>query len=96
VRSVLFNAARAAIGHPLPPRDFYNRLVATNRHPGKVALTALMRKMLIITNAVARDDFRAALPQTARPHPRQMAGNSKAGHDDVDGLTVRRQSAKGV
>jgi transposase len=62
VRSVLFNAARAAIRHPSPLRDFYNRLVATNRRPGKVALTAVMRKILVIANAVARDHFRAAAP----------------------------------
>jgi transposase len=66
VRSVLFNAARAAIRHPSSLRDFYDRLVGANRRPGKVALAAVMRKILIIANAVARDHFRAAAqPQTA-------------------------------
>ena len=55
VRRVLFNAARAAIRHEGPFRDFYDRLVETNHRPGKVALTALMRKMLVVLNAIARD-----------------------------------------
>jgi len=60
VRSALFNAARAAIRHPSPMQDFYNRLVQTNHRPGKVALTAVMRKILVVANAVARDHFKAA------------------------------------
>ena len=59
VRNALFNAARAAIRHPSPMRDFYRRLVETNHRPGKVALTAVMRKILVIANAVARDHFKA-------------------------------------
>jgi transposase len=55
VRRSLFNAARAAIRHPSPLRDFYHRLVETNHRPGKIALTALMRKMLVTLNAIARD-----------------------------------------
>jgi transposase len=55
VRRSLFNAARAAIRHSSPLRDFYDRLVQTNRRPGKIALTALMRKMLVTLNAIARD-----------------------------------------
>jgi transposase len=55
VRRVLFNAARAAIRHPSPFKDFYDRLVTQNQRPGKVALTAVMRKILITANAVARD-----------------------------------------
>ena len=54
VRRVLFCAARAAIRHPSPLRDFYRRLTLTNGRPGKVALTALMRKMLVILNAILR------------------------------------------
>lgn len=64
VRSALFNAARAAIRHPSPPRDFYHRLVGANHRPGKVALAAVMRKILVIANAVARDHFNAAQPQS--------------------------------
>jgi transposase len=55
VRRALFMAARAAIRHPSPMREFYDRLVTENRRPGKVALTALMRKMLVTLNAIARD-----------------------------------------
>ena len=55
VRRALFNAARAAIRHPSPFRDFYDRLVTQNHRPGKVALTAVMRKILVCANAVARD-----------------------------------------
>jgi transposase len=55
VRRVLFNAARAAIRHNPVMREFYQRLVTENRRPGKVALTAVMRKMLVTLNAMARD-----------------------------------------
>jgi transposase len=55
VRRVLFNAARAAIRHPSPLKTFYDRLVMQNRRPGKVALTAVMRKILVTANAIARD-----------------------------------------
>jgi len=55
VRRALFNAARAAIRHPSPFKDFYDRLVAHNQRPGKVALTAVMRKILVTANAIARD-----------------------------------------
>ena len=55
VRRALFNAARSAIRHPSPFKDFYNRLVSQNQRPGKVALTAVMRKILVTANAVARD-----------------------------------------
>lgn len=58
VRSALFNAARAAIRHPSPLQDFYDRLVHHNQRPGKVALCAVMRKLVVIANAVARDTLR--------------------------------------
>ncbi len=56
VRRVLFNAARAAIRWNPIMRDFYQRLVQHNKRPGKVALTAVMRKMLVTLNAIARDN----------------------------------------
>jgi transposase len=34
---------------------FYRRLVDQNHRLGKVALTAVMRKMLVILNAMIRD-----------------------------------------
>lgn len=55
VRRVLFNAARSAIRHNRVMKDFYDTLVRDNRRPGKVALTAVMRKMLVTLNAIARD-----------------------------------------
>jgi len=55
VRAVLFNAARSAIRANPELRQFYHRLVTDNRRPGKVALVAVMRKMLVILNAIARD-----------------------------------------
>jgi transposase len=56
VRRALFNAARAAIRHPSPIKTFYDRLTTQNQRPGKVALTAVMRKLLVIANAITRDD----------------------------------------
>lgn len=55
VRGVLFNAARAAIRHESPLKCFYDRLITQNKRPGKIALVAVMRKMLVILNAIARD-----------------------------------------
>ena len=55
VRRVLFNAARAAIRWNPVMKAFYERLTQTNNRPGKVALTAVMRKMLVTLNAIARD-----------------------------------------
>jgi|AmaraimetFIIA100_FD_contig_121_258400_length_2127_multi_8_in_0_out_0_2 transposase len=85
VRRALFNAARATLSHPSLFKDFYDRLVTDNRRPGKVALTAVMRKILITANAVARDRqpwrgrFAAGTP--CRPHaeqPAHRAGRVKA------------------
>lgn len=55
VRRVLFNAARCAIRHNAPLAAFYDRLTALNHRPGKVALVAVMRKMLVTLNAIARE-----------------------------------------
>jgi transposase len=55
VRQALFNAARAAVRHPSHFKDFADRLVNLNKRPGKVALTAVMRKILVTANAIARD-----------------------------------------
>ena len=77
VRRALFNAARAALRHPSPFKDFYHRLVTDNRRPGKVALTAVMRKILITANAVAKDrepwHGRIAAGTPCRPHAEQSA-----------------------
>lgn len=56
VRAVLFNAARCAIRHNACFRTFYQRLVHDNGRPGKVALVAVMRKLLVTLNAMAREN----------------------------------------
>lgn len=55
VRKVLFNGARCAIQHNPIMKAFYLHLVDDNHRLGKVALTAVMRKMLVTLNAMIRD-----------------------------------------
>jgi transposase len=54
IRRVLYMATLTAIKHNPAIRAFPQRLVAAGR-PGKVALTAAMRKLLTILNAMLRD-----------------------------------------
>lgn len=54
IRRVLYMATLTAIKHNPTIRAFHRRLVAAGR-PGKVALTAAMRKLLTILNAMLRD-----------------------------------------
>ena len=54
VRCVLYMATITAIRHNPAIRVFYSRLRTAGR-PGKVALTAAMRKLLTILNAMVRD-----------------------------------------
>lgn len=54
VRTILFMAMLTSIQHNPVIRATYQRLVATGKHK-KVALTACMRKMIIILNAMLRD-----------------------------------------
>jgi transposase len=54
VRHVLYMAALTAIRHNPVIAAFYQRLVTAGR-PGKLALTAAMRKLLVILNAILRD-----------------------------------------
>jgi transposase len=54
IRRVLYMATLTAIKHNPTIRGFHQRLVAAGR-PGKVALTAAMRKLLTILNAMLRD-----------------------------------------
>lgn len=53
VRAALYMATLAATRHNLPIRDFYQRLCAAGK-PKKVALTACMRKLLTILNAMLK------------------------------------------
>jgi transposase len=64
VRRVLFNVARTAILHNPVLRRFYTRLTQTNHRPGKVALTAVMRKTIVILNAMIATNS-AWRPQTS-------------------------------
>lgn len=54
IRRVLYMATLTATKHNPAIRAFYLRLMAAGR-PGKVALTAAMRKLLTILNAIVRD-----------------------------------------
>jgi len=54
VRNVLYMAALTAIRRRSPFRAFYDRLTARGR-PKKVALVAVMRKLLTTLNAIVRD-----------------------------------------
>ena len=55
VRAVIYMAALTATRAPFPFSDaFYDRLTARGR-PKKVALVAVMRKLLTILNAILRD-----------------------------------------
>lgn len=53
VKQVLFMAALSARRHNPVPKAFYERLVAAGKKP-LVAITALMRKMIVIANAKLR------------------------------------------
>ncbi|MBK8904022.1 MAG: IS110 family transposase [Anaerolineaceae bacterium] len=55
VRSVLYMAALSGIRYNPVLKAFYNRLIAKGKLP-KVALTACMRKLLTILNAIIRDE----------------------------------------
>ncbi len=54
VRSTLYMAALSATRHNPRIKEFYERLLANGKEK-KVALTACMRKLLVILNAMARD-----------------------------------------
>jgi transposase len=56
VRQVLFNVARVAIRHNPAMREVYRHLTEDNKRPPKVALVAVMRRTLVILNAIARDN----------------------------------------
>ena len=63
VRAVLYMAALVASRRNPVIRAFYERLRAAGK-PAKVALTACMRKLLIILNAIARSGTRWHLERT--------------------------------
>ncbi len=55
IRTVLYMAMMSAIQHNPVMKRFYQSLVNAGKHK-KVALTACMRKMMTILNAMVRDD----------------------------------------
>ncbi|MCU7843419.1 MAG: IS110 family transposase [Candidatus Thiodiazotropha sp. (ex Monitilora ramsayi)] len=55
VRTVLFMAMLTSIQHNVLIRNTYKRLLESGKHK-KVALTACMRKMIVILNAMLRDN----------------------------------------
>lgn len=58
IRACLYMAAVCAIQHNPVMKQFYDRLVNENHRPKKVALTAVMRKLVIAANsAVKNPDF---------------------------------------
>jgi transposase len=57
VRATLYMAALVATRHNPVLRTFYQRLVAAGKAK-KLALTAVMRKLLVILNAIRRDQAR--------------------------------------
>jgi len=62
VRRLLYMCAVSALHGGGVLREFYDRLIAQGKSPMK-ALTAVMRKMLVIINARARDALNALPPQ---------------------------------
>jgi transposase len=66
VRSVLYMAALAAVTHNPILRTFYAHLLAGGK-PAKVALVAVMRKLLTTLNAIVKTNqpWRNTCPQTA-------------------------------
>ncbi|MEA1958133.1 MAG: transposase, partial [Chloroflexota bacterium] len=54
VRAALYMATLVASRHNPVIRDFYQRLIAVGK-PRKVALTACMRKLLTILNAMLKN-----------------------------------------
>jgi transposase len=54
VKSILFMAALVATRHNKPLKAFYAKLLANHKKP-IVALTAVMRKLIVIANALVRD-----------------------------------------
>lgn len=54
-RNALYMCALSAIKHYLPLKTFYNRLIANNK-PFKVAIVAVMHKLIIIANTILRKE----------------------------------------
>lgn len=64
IRHVLYVCALSAIKYNPSIKPFYERLAAKGK-PGKVAVVAAMRKMIVILNAMARDNATWKNPETS-------------------------------
>ena len=64
VRAALYMGALVATRCNPPIRDFYQRLLAAGK-PKKLALTACMRKLLVILNAIVRSNCKWQAAPTA-------------------------------
>ena len=64
VRSILYMATLSATRFNPVIKEFYQRLLAKHK-PFKVAITACMRRLLVIINVMVRDSLRWKLEQTS-------------------------------
>ena len=93
-------AATAACMHNAEMAGFYGRLVERGK-PRKVALTAVMRKLIVTANALLRgrrmsEDRTEADAAAWRPDGPRRPGperTMRAGHDTVAGLLRRARMA---
>src|SRR4051812_32066083 len=99
VRNVLYTAALTAIRRRSRFRAFYDRLTSRGR-PKKVALVAVMRKLLTTLNAIVRDSHGANKPldrkDSRSPRP-DRAGGSVGPMPPSSlkaGITTLRRAAK--
>jgi hypothetical protein len=69
VRHAQVKAVRSAIAPPSPFKDFYGGQAGQNGRLGKVALNAVMRKILTIANDVTRQPWRAASQNQSTAQP---------------------------
>ena len=90
VRQVLFNIARVAIQHNPAMREVYRHLTEDNKRPGKVAIMAVMRRILVILNAIARDNQPWKGAEAVTPRSRKVVGKMPAR------ATVQSQAAAGI
>ncbi len=77
VRNVLFMAARSAVRFNPVLRAVYHRLLEAGK-PKKVALVACMRKLIVMLNAMVRDERPWTVPRSA-PASHRCSPNSARG-----------------
>jgi hypothetical protein len=102
VRTALYMPTLTAIRHNPALQAFYQRLIGRGR-PAKVAITACMRKLLVILNAILREHrpWQTPWPTTQslsrRPGHRTRARRSdRSGGCGSPGRTARREPDRAV